>query len=195
MAAPGCNLFTWRTWQKLLHAFSSNPEPPAGPTSSLAPTSTQCASYPRSCYASLADGASSCRYPLRWPRFRRACSSSCQAHRSPPAKLIFSRRTTWRAGASRVCASSASSRKRSRRSCRLSRPVARWPVTRERLHALREPRRVRSGRCVPHRRSAAVSWCGYCGTFAAHDRHGGLLTPALRRFARRRRCHPAGVRE
>ena len=62
----------------------------------------------RSCYASSADGACSCRYPLRWPRFRRACSSSCRTRRSPPARLICSRWITWRAGPCRVCVSSTS---------------------------------------------------------------------------------------
>jgi uncharacterized protein YbjT (DUF2867 family) len=53
--------------------------------------------------------------PLRWPRSRRCCSSSCPTHRSPPAKLIFSRRTTSRAVPCRVSGSSISNLKRSRR--------------------------------------------------------------------------------
>ena len=46
----------------------------------------------------MGNGDCSYRCPLRWPRSRRGCSSSCQTHRSPPAKLIFSRRIMLRAG-------------------------------------------------------------------------------------------------
>ena len=53
--------------------------------------------------------------PFAVPRSRRGCSSSCETHRSPPAKLIFSRRTTSRAVPCRVSGSSISNRKRSRR--------------------------------------------------------------------------------
>ena len=61
-----------------------------------------------------ANGDCSYRCPLRWPRSRRGCSSSCQTHRSPPAKLIFSRRTMSRAVRCRVSGSSIFNRKRSR---------------------------------------------------------------------------------
>ena len=63
----------------------------------------------------LRNGDCSYRCPLRWPRSRRCCSSSCPTHRSPPAKLIFSRRTTSRAVPCRVSESSISNLKRSRR--------------------------------------------------------------------------------
>jgi uncharacterized protein YbjT (DUF2867 family) len=58
------------------------------------------------------------RFPLRWPRSRRGCSSSCQTHHSPPAKLIFSRRIMSRAVPFPVCKSSRFNRKQSRRWCR-----------------------------------------------------------------------------
>ena len=44
-------------------------------------------------------GRRDCSYPCpsRWPRYRRGCSSFCQTRRSPPAKLICSRRIMLRA--------------------------------------------------------------------------------------------------
>ena len=90
--------------------------------------------------ASSANGGCSCRYPSRWPRFRRGCSSSCQARRSPPARLTFSRRTTWRAGPCRVSKSSTSSRKRSRRSYR---PICGRIIKWTRSYAKLSPRRNR----------------------------------------------------
>ena len=44
--------------------------------------------------------------------------NSCQTHRSPPARLIFSKRMTLRAEPCRVCKSSRFNRKRSRKWCR-----------------------------------------------------------------------------
>jgi uncharacterized protein YbjT (DUF2867 family) len=56
--------------------------------------------------------------PFAGPRSRPGCWSSCQARRSPPAKLTFSRRTAWRAEPCRVSRSSISGPKPSKMWCR-----------------------------------------------------------------------------
>ena len=65
--------------------------------------------------ASLASGGCLCRSRSRSPKFRRGYSSSCQARRSPPARLTCSRPTAWRAERCRVSGSSISHRERSRK--------------------------------------------------------------------------------
>jgi hypothetical protein len=76
------------------------------------PRQTQITSWSVSRCASLVSVGFSCRCGLWWPRSRRGYSSFCQARRSPPARLTFSRRTTWRVGPCRVSRNSISSQSR-----------------------------------------------------------------------------------